>query len=79
MQVRKKITVNELLNYANDILAREIIQVLHEWGSELIKLRSEKRRREYMEVKKQMATLVGLRRIVLDQRFKETADVRLLH
>ncbi|KAL0477542.1 dedicator of cytokinesis protein 1 [Acrasis kona] len=70
--VRKNLTPEEALNNVNDVLAKEIIQVLHEWGSEVIKLRSDKRKRDYMEVKKQMATLVGLRKTIIDQRFKDT-------
>jgi hypothetical protein len=77
-KVRKIATPSEVRTNADDLLAREIIQVLHEWGSEVIKLRSEKRKRDYMEVKKQMATLIGLRKTVTDQRWRDTADVSFL-
>jgi hypothetical protein len=51
------------------LLHFETLQVLREWATELAKLKSEKRKSEYLEVKKQMAILVGLRRLLIDPSF----------
>jgi predicted transcriptional regulator len=55
-------------------LSFEILQVLKEWSIELKKLKVEDRHQEYIEIKKKMATLVGLRKLITDVQFMEKND-----
>lgn len=71
---RKLPTFQQAVEFSESPLAREILQVIREWSSELIKLRNENLMEEYHAVKRQMAILVGLRKKITDYNFQKDAD-----
>ncbi|KAG2388429.1 hypothetical protein C9374_000593 [Naegleria lovaniensis] len=71
---RKLPTFQQAVEFSESPLAREILQVIREWSSELIKLRNENMMEEYHAVKRQMAILVGLRKKITDYNFQKDAD-----
>ncbi|KAL9652523.1 hypothetical protein ABK040_000094 [Willaertia magna] len=71
---RKLPTFQQAMEYSESPLAREILQVIREWSSELTKLRNENLMEEYEAIKRQMGILVGLRKQITDLKFQQTAD-----
>ncbi|EFC46922.1 Ded_cyto domain-containing protein [Naegleria gruberi] len=71
---RKLPTFEQAVEFSENPLAREILQVIREWSSELIKLKNENMMEEYYAVKRQMAILVGLRKKITDYNFQKDAD-----
>ena len=74
MKKRQLPTFQQAVEFSESPLAKEILQVIREWSSELIKLRNENMMEEYHAVKKQMAILVGLRKKITDFNFQKDAD-----